>query len=330
MPKQTDNARIYREVHARITAMVKSGKLRRGHLLSVMQIGRAFGVSRSSVRQALELLAGEGAVNQVPRRGYIVTGKRRGRIDPADVTAYEFEPEAISTDPSWKRIYKELEREIATRMLFRKVRVTEDRLSQHFAVSRTVVREALAQLAANGLISKDGQGHWVADKVTVETLRNLYQLRCLLEPAALLDSAPKVPRSEIDQAWRRLKTTIARFPKVSSADLDRLELDLHGTLLANCANKPLLRVLDQTRLLIIATRYIFDDYLSISMAISKQSALEHLRVVERLRAGDHTGAGAALSEHLRKSLGHWIHRLESLGQVDEPAMPGFLASADAD
>ena len=42
------------------------------------------------------------------------------------------------------------------------------------------------------------------------------------------------------------------------------------------------------------------------------------------------GAGAALNEHLRKSLDHWIRRLESVSLVREPAMPGFLASADAD
>lgn len=327
--KQPDNASIYREVHSRIAAMVKSGQLRPGHLLSVMQIARAFGISRSSVRQALELLAREGVVNQVPRKGYIVTGRRRGRIDPAEVKTYAFDPVAISTEPSWRRIYKDLEREVATRMLFRKVRVTEDRLSQHFAVSRTVVREALAQLAANGLISKDVQGHWVADKVSIQTLRNLYQLRRLLEPAALLDSAPKLPRETIDEAWRRLNATIARFPKVGSAELDQLEQDLHGGLLVKCANKPLLRVLDQTRLLIIATRYIFDDYLSISAEISKQTALEHLLVVECLRAGEYTAAAQALSEHLRKSLDHWIHRLENLSLVEEPPMPDFLAPADA-
>lgn len=330
MNEQADVALIYRTIHSRISAMLSSGQLRPGHMLSVMQIGRAFGVSRSGVRQALELLEHEGAVTQVARKGYIVTGGRRDRIYPADLAPYVFEPMAISMEPSWKRIYKEVEREIATQMLFRSVRVTEERLSRHFAVSRTVVREALSQLAANGLIIKDRRGHWIAEKVTPATLRNLYELRCLLEPAALLDSAPKVPKGKVDEVWRRLKTTIARFPRASSVDLDHLEQDLHGSLVEHCANKPLLRVLDQTRLLIIATRYIFDDYLSISMAISKQSALEHLRVVECLRAGDYAGAAKALSDHLRKSLDHWIRRLENISLVAEPPMPDFLLPAETD
>jgi len=330
MREQAEDALIYRTIYTRISALLASGQLRPGHMLSVLQIGRAFSVSRSGVRQALELLQQEGVVSQVARKGYVVTGGRRGRIDPAHLEPYAFEPMPISMEPSWRRIYKEAEREIATRMLFRSVRVTEERLSRHFAVSRTVVREALLQLAANGLITKDRSGHWIAEKVTPATLRNLYELRWLLEPSALLDSAPKVPKEKMDEIWRRLKATTARLRQASSEDMDQIEQDLHGTLVEHCGNKPLLRVLDQTRLLIIATRYIFDGYPDITKAYSKQSALEHLRVVERLRAGDYAGAGKALSDHLHKSLDHWIRRLENIALVAEPPLPDFLLVADTD
>ena len=194
MNEQAGVGPIYRAIQTRISAMLISGQLRPGHMLSVAQIGRAFGVSRSGVRQALDLLAQEGVVTKVARKGYIVIGGRRGRIDPANLTPYESQPMAISMESSWQRIYKEVEREVATRMLFRSVRVTEERLSRHFAVSRTVVREALSQLAANGLITKDRRGHWIAEKVTPATLCNLYELRWLLEPAALLDSRRKCRR----------------------------------------------------------------------------------------------------------------------------------------
>ena len=327
--RPSDDTLVYRAVHRRIGALMESGELRPGHMLSVVQIGRAFGVSRSSVREALELLEQEGAVTQLARRGYVVTGGRRSRIAAADLAPYAFAPMSISTENAWKHVYKEAEREIATRMLFRSVRVTEQRLSSHFGVSRTVVREALAHLAANGLIGKDPRGRWIAERVTPATLRNLYELRWLLEPAALLDSAPKVPTETIDEVWRRLETTIARFPRVDSADLDRLETDLHGTLLEQCANKPLLRVLDQARPLIITTRYLFNDLTRISIAGARQSAVEHLRVVERLRAGDHGGACAALVDHLHRSLDKWTSRLGDISLVAEPPMPGFLVPAGA-
>jgi DNA-binding GntR family transcriptional regulator len=232
--------------------------------------------------------------------------------------------------PSWKRVYADLERQVASQALFRSVRVSENRLSSHFAVSRTVVREALAQLAANGLLAKDRQGHWSADKVTPATLHSMYELRWLLEPAALLDSAPKLPKSSVDAVWRRLKTTIRRFPQVGSADLDQLEHDLHDSLLQRCGNKPLLRMLDQTRLLIIGTRYIFDDYLNISTDTSLRSALEHLRVIECVRAGNFAEASSALSDHLHNSLEHWIRRLENISQIAQPPMPDFLLPFDAE
>ncbi len=321
---------VHRGIYNQIRATMDAGELRPGHLLSVMQIARAFDVSRSSVSQALESLVQDKLLTRLECKGYLVTRARQGRIDPADLAPYAFSPTPISMAPSWTRVYKELEREVATQMLFRSVRVTEDRLSAHFHVSRTVVREALAQLAANGLVAKDRQGHWCADKVAPATLHSMYELRWLLEPAALLDSAPRLPKTSVDLAWRRLRTTLGRFPRVSSAELDQLEHDLHDTLLAQCANKPLLRVLDQTRLLIIATRYIFDDYLNISADISHQAALEHLRVVECVRAGDLRRAGAALRTHLHNSLGHWIRRLENVSQVTQPPMPAFLVSVGSD
>lgn len=319
---------LHRGIYNQIRAMMDAGELRAGHLLSAMQIAKAFDVSRSSVGQALDLLVQERLLTRLERKGYLVTRPRQGRINPADVAPYAFLPTPIAMAPSWTRVYANLERELATQRLFRSVRVTEDRLSFHFAVSRTVVREALAQLAANGLLAKDRQGHWYADRVTPATLHSMYELRWLLEPAALLDSAPKLPRSSVDTAWRRLNATIRRFPRVSSSDLDQLEHDLHDNLLAQCANKPLLRVLGQTRLLIIATRYIFDDYLSISTTISHAAALEHLRVIECVRAGDFVAAGDALREHLHNSLGHWIRRLENVSQIAQPPMPDFLMSVN--
>ncbi len=315
---------LHRGIYNQIRAMMDAGELRPGHLVSAMQIGKAFDVSRSSVGQALDLLVQEKLLTRLERKGYLVTRPRQARIDPAEVAPYAFLPAPIAMVPSWKRVYTDLERELATQRLFRSVRVTEDRLSFHFAVSRTVVREALAQLAANGLLAKDRQGHWYADRVTPATLRSMYELRWLLEPAALMASAPKLPRSVVDTAWRRLNATIRRFPHVSSSDLDQLEHDLHDKLLAQCDNKPLLRVLCQTRLLIIASRYIFDDYLSISTTISHAAALEHLRVIECVRAGDFAAAGGALREHLHNSLGHWIQRLENVAQIAQPPMPNFL------
>ena len=319
---------LHRGIYNQIRAKMDAGELRPGHLLSAMQIARAFDVSRFSVGQALDLLVHESLLTRIERKGYLVTRPRQAKIDPSDVAPFVFQATPIAMAPSWMRVYAELERELAIQRLFRGVRVTEDRLSSHFAVSRTVVREALAQLAANGLLAKDRHGHWYADRVTPATLHSMYELRWLLEPAALLDSAPKLPRSSVDMAWRRLNATIRRFPRVSSSDLDQLENDLHDRLLAQCANKPLLRVLRQTRLLIIATRHIFNDYLSISMTISHASALEHLRVIACLRDGDPVAAGDALREHLHNSLGHWIQRLESVAQIAQPPMPDFLLSVD--
>jgi DNA-binding GntR family transcriptional regulator len=69
----TNRGTLVDEVYARIESMIVMLQLSPGALLSEVELGRQFGVSRTPVGEALQRLAREGLVTILPRRGILVT-----------------------------------------------------------------------------------------------------------------------------------------------------------------------------------------------------------------------------------------------------------------
>ena len=63
--------------------------------------------------------------------------------------------------------------------------LTQQELADHLGVSRTVVRDVLARLQERGLIRKSASSHWIAGPLTARTVSEKFQLRGIVEPAAL-------------------------------------------------------------------------------------------------------------------------------------------------
>ena len=75
-------------------------------------------------------------------------------------------------------------------------------MCEHFEVSRTVVRDVLGRLNHDGLIEKDRWSHWTAGPLTARDVQESYEMRRLLEPAALRLSAPLARRAAEIEAMR--------------------------------------------------------------------------------------------------------------------------------
>ena len=65
--------RLSEKLRESIEEEVATGKLGLGIHLDEIELARRFGVSRTPIREALSLLAGEGVVEIRPRRGAVVT-----------------------------------------------------------------------------------------------------------------------------------------------------------------------------------------------------------------------------------------------------------------
>lgn len=296
--------------------MIAAGQIRPGERLLEAEVVRAFGISRSPARQALERLREDGVVEPLEGRGYRVPGGEASDtavLDPVDVSAPR----------QWERMYQEVEQELFVRTLFGSVRLNELRLAEHFGVSRTVTRDLLARMHGVGLIAKDHAGHWIAEQMTPDRIRHLYELRCLLEPAALRQAAPRVPPAVLADMRARLLATRAQTP-ISSTHFDEAETDLHITLLGYCANPEIMRALKRTHLLFGPTRHLFDPFLGIPIRLIVAALDEHIEIIDLLLDAQPERAAKALEAHLRDAVERWLRRFEITAKGKPIPVPSYL------
>ena len=82
------------------------------------------------------------------------------------------------------RVYNQLRDNIGSHQIRPGERLQEVSLAAQLGVSRTPVREALARLESEGMIVVEGRG-FVVPELTDADVEEIYQLRFLLEPAAV-------------------------------------------------------------------------------------------------------------------------------------------------
>lgn len=303
--------RLHRRVFEILAERITEGSLPAGTRLSETAVASHFGVSRAPARRALADLAGAGLLVRGKSRGYIVGGDGTeaalvGEETPALASGHQ----RLVSLASWERIYGEVESEIIARITFASWRVNEAELARHYEVSRTVARDVIARLQQRGIVRKDDRSRWLAPALSLAHVCDLYELRRLLEPAALLRAAPRLPEEAIVETRERLLAERERTDEVQGSTLDRLEQDLHVRLLAHCGSDALMQALALPQSLLIAFRFIY----LWSPPVSALNALipEHLEILDRLVEGRVEAAAEALVEHLQHSQDRTVTRIEAI------------------
>lgn len=321
-PAEEDRATSLREkAYDALKAMIEEGKIQPGERLLEAQVVKAFGISRSPARQALEALSRDRLIIGHDRRGYLVAGASDTRR-PAHL-----KPVKLSQPRQWERIYSEVEQELLAGILFGSVRINDQKLAQHYDVSRTVTRDLLARMHGVGLISKDRYGHWISDRVTPERIAHLYEVRVLLEPDMLRQAAPFVPKDFLADARDHILTTLADSP-IDSGRFDKVETDLHIDILGHAPNKEVLHALRRSHLLFGPTRHLLDPILSIPLSMIEDALNEHLLIIDHLIANKVDDAARALRTHLEDAIARWMGRFEGATRICAVQMPPYLVPFD--
>jgi len=326
LPDSSDKLSIQDRAYLLLKSMIGEGRLAPGERLFEAQVAKAFGISRSPARHALRQLCEDRLVRESAGRGYEVAGRQRAGSHADATRKAVLNPVKILPAPQWERMYSQLERELCTQMIFASVRIVEERVAEHFGVSRTVVRDVLARMHSVGLIRKDTLGRWVAPRVTPDRTHHLYELRWLLEPQALLQAAPHVPTAYLEAARSTAAEALDGFPR-EGFDTDIIENDLHVTMLGYCPNEEILHCLARTRMLFVPTRYLFDPVLHIPLGLIEAALREHLHIYDLMLARQPERAAAALYEHLKEADDRWLQRFQGASALKPQTMPAYLTTA---
>jgi DNA-binding GntR family transcriptional regulator len=191
------------------------------------------------------------------------------------------------------QIVESLTRAIVEHRLQPGSKLAEQKLADHFGVSRTLVRQALFQLSQNRLITLEpARGAFVAAPSATEA-RQVFAVRRMLEAEMTRAFIREVTPARI----KALRDHVAQEKKALASDNahERVELlgDFHVRMAELTGNDVLARMLGE---LISRCSLITLMYQSASAA--QHSAEEHAAIVAALAARDEATAVRLMTEHL--------------------------------
>jgi DNA-binding GntR family transcriptional regulator len=223
-------------------------------------------------------------------------------------------PESGGTDLSKADlVHRRLKEEIELGELAPGTPLSELSLVDRTGASRTPVREARRRLAAEGLVDLVPRQGARVSRVSLQSVRDLFDFRSLLEPAAMRQATKA---AAADPALRRAFTALRReFVRIQGRTpsqarsrafyelADRFDWAIIGA----TRNEHLRRTIAELRPHTARLRNLSHvDPRRVEVSVE-----EHLRMCDALLAGDADEAAAAIADHLAQSLATIFRNLVS-------------------
>jgi DNA-binding GntR family transcriptional regulator len=323
MSEGSRQAPLYALITQVLRKAIAEGSIAEGSVILEGPVADILRSTRTPVRQALHELEEEGLVSRFDGRGYVAgpagVEPRRVSLTP-EMLGIGDGAEPLRKTRGWEAIYDEVEHEVVHLSVFEQYRVNEIELARHFGVGRMVARDVLLRLESLGLLEKDERLRWAIKPLDDGRINHLYELRWLLEPAALRGAAGALSVDEVDAARRKLRQAMKAYPKITREAMDDLEHDLHVALLERCPNRDLLQSLERTRCILTLSKHV----LGTSMPMPRRDPFmsEHLAILEAVRQGDLETSQSLLRKHLEDSCLKVIERVGVLRRTyARPALP---------
>jgi DNA-binding GntR family transcriptional regulator len=183
-------------------------------------------------------------------------------------------------------------------------------LAKRFGVSQTPIREALIELAAVGIIDLLPNRGAVVRHVTDKDVREIYQVRRLLECEATRRACGRIDLGRLNALADELRQLlgvralpVARF----IAEARRVDSELHDLIAESCGNDFLAKELGRLKTLFRAFRDIAwerEEARNDSNRVTVESH-EHLAIVKALLEGDAREAARAMRHHILSGGRYW-------------------------
>jgi DNA-binding GntR family transcriptional regulator len=186
-----------------------------------------------------------------------------------------------------------LEAEIERGELVPGAALDERALAARFNVSRTPIREALQQLAAQQYVQiVPRQGVFVA-RMSVPQLRDVLELLNELEVVSARLAARRMNDQQRDALQRAIDDGVAALQENDARRFARANVEFHEVICSACHNEYLADQIRSIRRLI--SRYRPKPFLAPSRR--EKAIADHKKLAQALLSGDEAAAAAAMAEH---------------------------------
>lgn len=217
--------------------------------------------------------------------------------------------EAASSETLATAAFRRLRAEILDGRLVPGARLKVQDLAASYGIGAAPLREALAQLAAEGLARRIEQRGFRVAEADPAQLAGLIRTRCLVEPLALRESVARG-----DAAWEDAlagaERRLARLPRslvptslMRNPDWEAAHIAFHRALIAACGAPPLLAFCERLR-------EEADRYRALAGAVAfhkRDVAGEHAAITAAALDRDADRAADLLAQHLTTT-GDFVQR----------------------
>lgn len=203
----------------------------------------------------------------------------------------------MKSDSQAQFAYSELRRQILIIQLIPSERIKEDVWAKRLNVNRMAIREALTRLQGEGLVNIGVKGGYFVTAISPKDVEEIWQIREILELAAISIASDKITKEEIDQ----LNKICDDFSNLSSkgyiAGACEADIRFHEKLIEFSGNIRLAKAYHYCHIPLFhqrlgKTKEYMDDY--------QLTDTEHRQIVDALKKKDVAAAHRTLKAHFKR------------------------------
>lgn len=189
------------------------------------------------------------------------------------------------------QIREQLVRDIVGGALRPGARITQAELASRFGVSLAPVREALRELNNEGLVELDPFTGVTVHRPTLQSLKNVYEVRLALEPIAVPTGPVKITEDMVSRAQDLIEVMDGHVDKSTWTAANR---DFHRLLRSRCPNELALQLLHRLE-------NLFDMYVSLSIINRTDANEEHRHLLDAYQHGTFSEILKLTREHVSRT-----------------------------
>jgi DNA-binding GntR family transcriptional regulator len=197
-----------------------------------------------------------------------------------------------------QKVYRVLKTEIIKGSLKPGNKLSEGKIAKQMEVSRTPIREALRELAAEGFVKISPNQGVVVSNASIKDIQEVLQIRGVLEGLAARLVTKTINKEEIKELENYLKQMEYYTSKDDALAFSEMDAEFHELILNICRNNRLIQI--RKNLSDQAHRYRIKS-LSVPGRL-KHSLKEHREIVEALMQKDSEQADRLSQKHAENVL----------------------------
>ncbi|MTI17986.1 GntR family transcriptional regulator [Rhodobacteraceae bacterium RKSG542] len=322
----------YKTIYGVLRDSILDGALHHNYALNETDTARYFKVGRTPVREAFKLLIQEKLIVPAAGRGFLVAfGPEHADINRSPLSDMRVRMNAQSEDTLKirsvrERLYPQMEREIACIMRLGEFQLTELDVSAHLGVGRTVVRDLLTRLERIGLVRQNNKGRWFTVPLTKDRISDYYEMRILLEPAALILGVGRYSRTILEEKVSRLRRGRENLDSLTGNDFYEFEMDLHVGVLKRCPNEEMRHAIYRSQIPLINVSFsprFHRDIRGQEMLLD-----EHEAVLNRIIERKPKDASELLREHLELGRTYMCDNFDRIRDRGHIKIPPYLRAME--